>query len=431
MARGINLSFVSDVRQLLRGTDQVQDALEDVGHALDGMAENSGQAESEMSSDFKAIADQANASAKSVATGYDDASDKARKSAGSIKEGFHGTGDELKAEGLSGAAAFDGSMDSAADSAQAFSSVALSAFGPIGAGIGIAAAAGFGAWRAQAQKAKEAIEKVFDALVDGQGRLNDTFREDKLSEWAKDGTLAKLARQADDLGVSYGTAVQAALGSAGAVAQVRDATDRLADSQTALTAQTARGAAASYAASRGHEALAETAEGAADQIGKAQDEYTLYTDAVKGAGIAVAGTTDKVDDNTTSLQDQASALLDARGQARDYQQALDDATKALKDNGATLDIHTQKGRDNQAALDNVANSILADGEVTKGERQHFIDLADAMGESEKAAKKLADQLKLLPDRTDLKVTATLDTRDLDRALDRLGDGHGNFRWDKP
>lgn len=427
MARGINLSFLSDVRQLLRGTDQVQDALSDVAHSLDQVAQDSSTAEASMTADFKAIADQANASAKSVGDGYDTASKRAGDSTGKIKEGFKGTGDELKQEGLSGAAAFDGSMESAADSAQAFSSVALASFGPLGAALGVAAAAGFGALRAQAQRAKEQIDKTFDALVDGQGRLNDAFQQNQLSEWAKDGTLAKLAKQAEDLGLSYEVAVRAALGQSQAIDQVRSATEAhtasLRDNEAALV----RGGIQAGAQTQKVTALQRTSEGAAETIAKASDEYDLYADAVKGAGVETKETTDALDDNVKSLEDVRQAALEARGEIRAVEQAYDDAKRAAKDNGKTLDETTQKGRDNAQALDDLASAIEADGSVTDDEVRKWERVAEAMGLTKQAADDLARSIGLIPDGKQIKVDVVLSETSIRNARNKLA--ANGYRFD--
>lgn len=312
VARGINLAFVADVRQLIRGTSSVEDALDDVGTALDAVTQDSATAEAAMTSDFKTIADRANATAKGIDDDFDKASKSATASTGKIKDGIKGTGGELKQEGLEGAASFDGSMSSAADSAQSFASVAASSFGPVGAALGIAAALGVGAFRAQMAKAKEAADKLFDAMVEGSGRLDDAFQNNQLSEWAKDGTLDKLARQADDLNVSFETAVQAALGQSQAVDRVRSSTEA---NTTALAKQTqavvaSRGAAAQQI--KAQEGLTQTGDKAADAIATQSTRWQLYDRAVEGAGTATDDTNDSLKEAATRLKDVSDAALEAR-----------------------------------------------------------------------------------------------------------------------
>jgi hypothetical protein len=425
MARGINLSFLADVRDLLRGTTSVQQSLEDVGGALTDVVTDSAKAQEAMSADFAKIAADANASADKVASGYDTSATKAGHSTASIKEGFKGTGDELKQEGLAGAAAFDGSMSSAADSAQAFSSVALASFGPLGVALGVAAAAGFGAFRAQAEKAKEATKAYVQAVIDGNGKVEDSFRVTQVATKAAAGDLQQAAKDADTLGLSFEDLIRAQDGQAGSIALLRAKRLELQNTEAAEVFQMKGLSQASIEAS----AALGRQESAAGIASKGMEQGAVAADlnarALEALGIKSDDTADATDNLTDSVKESTQSLLDARGAARDYQQALDDATASLKENGRTLDIHTQKGRDNQAALDDVARAALADGEVRRSERQHYIDLAEAMGLAGDKAERLATKLGLIPKDTTATVKVTLDPHALRKAAAAEG-----LRWDE-
>lgn len=61
---------------------------------------------------------------------------------------------------------------------------------------------------------------------------------------------------------------------------------------------------------------------------------------------------------TDAIKEQASAALDGRDAAREWEASLDEATDALKENGRTLNRGTEAGRANEEALDNIARSAL-------------------------------------------------------------------------
>lgn len=103
-------------------------------------------------------------------------------------------------------------------------------------------------------------------------------------------------------------------------------------------------------------------------------------------------------------------VLGEREAFRALEESIDAADEALKKNGKTLDDSTEKGRANGRALDdlavktmkameaqreNGASTAEMAGTLAKG-REEFIKYAEKMGMSTKEAKKLADQLNLIP-----------------------------------
>lgn len=171
--------------------------------------------------------------------------------------------------------------------------------------------------------------------------------------------------------------------------------------------------------------------GQADAVGLATDDATLLQIALgevvpaqDEAAAATEKTTTATEDLTAALDENHQAMLDASGAVlsmRDAQNqaesAFDDARKAIEDNGKTLDVTTEKGRANRSALDNIAesgwdlvDSMRANG-ATQGElqksmgttRARFIDVATSMGLGQKAARRLADELGLIPKNVEPKV----------------------------
>lgn len=131
------------------------------------------------------------------------------------------------------------------------------------------------------------------------------------------------------------------------------------------------------------------------------------------------------------LRQSIEALNDAHRKAMGgdiaMEQAIDDATQALTDNGRTLDINTQKGRDNKKALLDLASATSEAGMAKLEEtgswtqsnaiyergRGQLIALAEKMGMSTTAAKKFADQVIQIPDRT---ISIGADYTDLDQKI---------------
>ena len=110
------------------------------------------------------------------------------------------------------------------------------------------------------------------------------------------------------------------------------------------------------------------------------------------------------------LQGTSDLLLGVRGSARSFEDAIDAASAAVEENGKTLDITTEKGRANESALDGIASATQdwansaeeagasaeeLDGIMSSG-RDSFIASAEAMGMSKDEAKKLADEMQLIP-----------------------------------
>lgn len=131
------------------------------------------------------------------------------------------------------------------------------------------------------------------------------------------------------------------------------------------------------------------------------------------------------------LRQSIEALNDAHRKAMGgdiaMEQAIDDATQSLKDNGKTLDINTQKGRDNKKALLDLASAtseagmakIEETGSWTQANaiyqrgRGQLVALAEKMGMSATAAKKFADQVIQIPDRT---ISIDADYQNLDQKI---------------
>lgn len=232
MAAGINLPFFADVRNFLKGTDSIADALDDVAGSLDEIdeaskasAEKAGDAiaagfedgakdasraadklERDVSDNMTGIASDAkkagNKAGDAIVEGLKDAgtaSDKLEKkvsdsfrgiaadakAAGdkvgkSMKDGSDRAGeglDDMKSEAASTAketaASFDGSADSIVGSFQEVAANAFAAFGPAGLAAGLAAAAGIGVAMTVLQGVADEANDTGEAVTDMATKIRE------------------------------------------------------------------------------------------------------------------------------------------------------------------------------------------------------------------------------------------------------------------
>ncbi len=177
-----------------------------------------------------------------------------------------------------------------------------------------------------------------------------------------------------------------------------------------------------------------------DKIGLTSDGAS---DAVDGVGSAMEETSER----TTGLVAQVEALtagfetliepvLGARDAQRAFQEAIDKASDAATENGRTLDISTEAGRNNEQALDDLAQATwdMVEAAIENGAthvnaankmrtgRQEFIKTAQQMGMNRSEARRLADQLGLIPKRVNTTVKAH--TSDASRRISALHDQIG-------
>lgn len=249
------IQLLSDVAGFLRGTSDVEKALDDVADSLDDLAKetkaNADKAADALTRDFTDAFDkvktESKQASKKLGDGFKDGTDRAGEGLSEFK-------DEANSTAREAAASFSGSFDDVADGIQEVLANALAGFGPLGAAAGLVAAAGIGlvvsGLQDSADKAAEAKDRVLDladAIADAGGdpsairwaeQLRDTMKQivdtkewyefwqnspvDKLTDWS-----AK-ARQ---FGVSMSDVMRAQAGDAEALARVNDALNRTIDEQ--------------------------------------------------------------------------------------------------------------------------------------------------------------------------------------------------------
>lgn len=268
MARGINIPFISDVRDFLRGTSSVEDSLDDVAGALDNVGETASDSARTAERSLDGIGDTAQDSARTAERALDgvgdalgDVSDDARdvgrdmtRSLGdgaeegqdaaqrlessfrdaldTVRDESRTTGDDLGSslgggvddasrevsEGTAQmrddavsnatemAAGFDGSVGSMTDAAQGFIAEGLSGFGPAGAAAGLAAGIGIGLLTSGLEAAKEEAQEVAEGVSDLAGEMIDMRSSARGPEQVRDALKAAASEAEDGRNVLQGWA---------------------------------------------------------------------------------------------------------------------------------------------------------------------------------------------------------------------------------
>jgi polyhydroxyalkanoate synthesis regulator phasin len=241
----IQIRFLAQVSNFLKGTTSVEKALDEVADSLDDVAKDSARSADDMADDFKDAAKDVDKATDKLERGFKDLADSAKKAGNDAGDGIAkgvkaGTKkaeaglDDLKSESGStareSAASFSGEWTDAAGALQEVAANALAGFGPAGAAAGLVAAAGIGIATAaiengivSAEQYQEQVQKLAEEFIE-TGRLGETsldFLVDVLKDMAtatEDGQtnlrqLKKLSDTAEtsfkDLATAYGNNVDA------------------------------------------------------------------------------------------------------------------------------------------------------------------------------------------------------------------------------
>lgn len=159
---GINLDADLGVRGFLKGTKDMEEALQDVSDELENTAKEGDKGLEKLSDkliEAKKAADDAAQSGDKLGSSY-------KKGAKEAEGGLQDFKQEANSTAKESAASFDGSAESIVDSFQEIAANAFAGFGPAGAIAGLAAAAGIGIASAaildSEEKAKAAKQRIAD-----------------------------------------------------------------------------------------------------------------------------------------------------------------------------------------------------------------------------------------------------------------------------
>jgi len=342
MAKPIELSLVANVNDFLRGTNDVEKALEGVGDELDGLAKEAGRSTGRMEQDFKSLAREV----KDTDRVIDNMSSSTLKNAGSKTAAFK---QEAVANFSEVTSSFSGSMTSITDLVQGtLGGVASGIAGPVGLAFGGAAVAVglLGSAIASVGDAAEADgEKAAawaQAYVDAGGKILTTAQTVAgAQEIILDPARYQEAKDAaEEWGVSVSVAVLALAGNEYALAEATKASEA-ARQQTIDTAYEAAEANrdltkteidfASEAVAGGtrlRELQGEMAAGA-QQADVFSEALRLTAENTEGASTTV----DEFGDKVTALPDGTVIYIDAEtGQATTDVDAIKDKIYSVPTN---------------------------------------------------------------------------------------------------
>lgn len=175
---GLTLDIAANTRDFIRGTDDVESALEKVSDSLDDAGEDGEKAAEKLERSFSDAQREISRTSKKIGKGIgDDVTD----GTDTASEGMETL--QQRAEGAAArtAASFDGSVKSIGDGFQRLSSKAFAGFGPAGAAAGVIAAAGLGLVTAEITKQQEMAAELAErfksaykaASEDGRDFLNE------------------------------------------------------------------------------------------------------------------------------------------------------------------------------------------------------------------------------------------------------------------
>jgi hypothetical protein len=240
-----------------------------------------------------------------------------------------------------------------------------------------------GAFAQKHQQTKAAIDGMSGALNQQNGALTRNAREMAVTNLQQQHAYD----YADQLHLSYGTVTQAALGNAGAMREVKAATEAAAGSSRQYYTQggglvTINGEAASSGKAligvltnqsgvlaesrqrvRQHAAAMEDLNGSQRRAGRsfqASDRAEAALAHAHATTAARARGQTTATNGLTAAQNRLKAATTANvGGWIGFRQAIADANKAITRGSHAMNLHTQAGRDNQTQMVGVANAALA------------------------------------------------------------------------
>lgn len=151
---GINIDADLGVRGFLKGTKDMEKALEDVSDELETVAKTGDDGLESLADKLK----EARKEAEKTSAAGSDVGKNFKKGTDDASEGVKDLNENTKANLKEVTASFDGSVESIADGFQGLAAEAFEGFGPAGVVAGAALAAGIGLATAEIQKSEEAAK---------------------------------------------------------------------------------------------------------------------------------------------------------------------------------------------------------------------------------------------------------------------------------
>lgn len=185
---GISINLLADVREAVRGADNVADAMDQIADVLKDISREGDRSTDRMERDFKGVQREVDDTAdaikakmrdayRSVERSSDDAGDAAKRDFGKMGDNVSSFRDEAVQNFSEVASSFTGDLDDMADGVQGLTGGLASALTP-GIGIplavlGAAAGAWYQAWKDNQEKVNAEIEEWVDAFIEGSGKIDE------------------------------------------------------------------------------------------------------------------------------------------------------------------------------------------------------------------------------------------------------------------
>lgn len=426
----INVDFASNVKDVIKGTENIADALDDVSDNLKDLGKDGEKLDDKISQAFKGMADEARTSGKSMGKSVKDGTDKAGEGLQDMKSEAASTAKET-------AASFS-SIEDAAGALQEVAANAFAAFGPAGMAAGLVAAAGIGlatsALQGQADQINTNKERMLDlvgVIRDNGGVLTEAdyiknmdeyglaiqdtkewfeiFQEDAISGFEK------IRKWAQDTGLSTKQIFEGGFSDSEKAKQTLDLVNK-------KLSETKDRAAALYNLDGSIEpvdsstitSLEEYKKKVEDNI-KAQDTAKQIEQERKRS---IEGTTAALRENIEAQEKQSDAVKGSISSELDYLDSQEALAAKLAESGNAWDKNTAAGRDNQRAVLDIANGIedMAKAAIDAGDPVDAVtakfnaqkdalinQVAPAFGGSQEAARQYIEQVLKTPPTATTKV----------------------------
>jgi hypothetical protein len=420
----IKIDLVADVKDVIKGTNKIGDALEDLGDDLKDVGKQGEKIDDKVSDAFRSMGAEAKQAGDKIGKEVKDGTDKAGEGLQDMKSEAASTAKET-------AASF-GSIEDAAGALQEVAANAFAAFGPAGLAMGLVAAAGIGlatsALQENADKINANKEKMLDlaqTIRDNGGALTEAdyirnmeeygYAIQDTKEWFEifqDTAVSgfdKIRKLANDTSLSTQDIFKGGFGDG------KQAEDLLKRVQTELAGLREKkeavynltGSILDPIDQRALTSLEETETLIKDNIQAQRDAYATERTRQQ----AIAGTTAELGEFITAQEKATDAVKGSITSQLDFMDKQEALTGQLAESNNAWDASTAAGRDNQRAVIDLANGIedMAKAQIDAGDdvgtvtakfeaqKEALINqVTPAFGGSKEAARQYIEQILKTP-----------------------------------
>lgn len=437
-SKGIVINFLSDVRDFLRGTGDVEEALDDVVDSLEDVSKEGDQAAEKLADSFKDNMKEVSRAAREAGDGIGSDLNRGSKRA---QEGMKDLREESLSTAKESAASFDGSAESIVDSFQEIAANAFIGFGAAGVAAGLAAAGGIGiasaailAAEEEAKAAKDRVGELGLAIIEsgsdvaGVNAFKDSLEgiiTNADDAAVKVDDLRKLTKKYGDQVPSVAEFATAYAGNADAIESVTEQLEAAIKAEEDKTFKTKAGADASREKQEAYQGEIDKLQGIqeeAELAAQIEEEWLAAGGAEAQAKADAIGTINAAYDDVVGsildYKDEETGLLDTQAFI-DAIKARQDQLKQYQTDLASMGLTTEQ----KSALDDMgieaASAYLEGIKSGTPEQAQFLkdSLTEAAKDSSGVAKKEIEKAFEKP--TKAKVEAVADTEAAEKTLDAL------------